>query len=270
MGMRLGGSSGMRMAMQIAQKRVFKDYRKDIVLDTRQIKVALKRLKKFELASGELAGVPVVLARTGYTGEEVGFEIFLSPEKAPEIWNTLLEAGKEYGLVPAGLGARDSLRIEAGFPLHGYELAGSHQISPIEAGYGSYVKLHKPFFVGRHSCLEAHQKRNRSLVRFEVNKKGGKVLREGNPVLAGRKGTYSGVVTSATITPHRQVGLALIDSKYAKEGNQLYILPITKEDKQPPARSPFDLSSGDWMTIPRRATILPRFMRAGEKPLEGC
>ncbi len=94
------------------------------------------------------------------------------------------------------------------------------------------------------------------------------MLRPGNPVLAARRGEYAGLVTSTTSTGQRQVGLALIDSNFAREGNDLYILPITDHDKTPPARTPLDLSKGDWMTIPRRATILPRFMSPGEEPLE--
>jgi glycine cleavage system T protein len=228
----------------------------------------IEHLRKFELAAGTIAGVESVVARTGYTGEEFGFEMFVHPDQAPKVWNALLEAGQEFGCKPAGLGARDSLRTEAGFPLHGHELAGPHEVNPSEAGYGSYVKLHKPFFVGRSQALEWHQNRKRTIVRYEVDEKGGKVLRVGNPVLAGRKGEYAGVVTSATSTSSRQVGLALIDSKHAKEGAKLHILPITDKDKAPPARTPFELSKGDWMTIPRRATILPRFMKPGEEPLE--
>jgi len=227
----------------------------------------LQRLRRFELAPVQLCGMDTIIARTGYTGEEFGFEIFVHPDQAPELWNALLEEGRDLGASPAGLGARDSLRCEAGFPLHGHELAGPHAISPIEAGYGSYVKLHKPFFPGRAQCLQGHRERRRAIVRFEVNEKGGKVLRAGNPVLAGRKNEYAGRVTSATATPDRQVGMALIDSRYAKEGAQLQILPITDSEKPPPASTPLELKPGDWMTIPRAATVLPRLMRPGEKPL---
>ena len=227
----------------------------------------IARLRTFELASGTIASTAATVARTGYTGEELGYEMFVHPEKAPAVWNALLEAGEEYGLRPAGLGARDSLRTEAGFPLHGHELAGPHAINPIEAGYGGYVKLHKPFFTGRSQAIEWHKKRDRTVVRFEVDEKGGKVLRAGNPVLAGRKGQYAGMVTSAIATRERQVGLAIIDSKHAKEGGKLHILPVTGDDKAPPPRSPLELSEGDWMTIPRQATILPRFMPQDEEPL---
>jgi glycine hydroxymethyltransferase len=224
----------------------------------------LKRLGKFELMSSTLNGSQVVIARTGYTGEDLGFEIFVHPDRAPDLWWAILEAGKPLGAKPAGLGARDSLRCEAGYPLHGHELAGPHGISPLEAGYGSYVKLHKPFFPGRGACLRGHQERRRMVVRFQVDEKGGKVIRAGNPVLAGRKNEYAGLVTSATSTGTRQVGMALVDGKFAKVGNPLQVLPISEGDKSPPARTPLELSPGDWMTVPRAATILTRFMKPGE------
>jgi len=235
--------------------------------ESRTLILGIERLRKFELASGRLAGIDLLIARTGYTGEDVGFEIFVHPEKAPELWNTLLEAGRAHGVVPAGLGARDSLRTEAGFPLHGHELAGPHRVTPLESGYGSYVKLHKPFFAGRAAMLEGHKNRKRSVIRFEVDEKGGKVLRAGTPVMAGRKNEYAGVVTSATVTGSRQVGLAIVEAKFAKEGNKIQVLPITGTDKPPPPRSPLEMTPGDWMTLPRQATILPRFMAPGEQPL---
>jgi glycine cleavage system T protein len=237
----------------------------DKLTDSRSARLDIERLRRFELVRVKLSGLDTIVARTGYTGEEIGFEIFVHPDPAPRLWNTLLDGGRDLGVSPAGLGARDSLRCEAGFPLHGHELAGPHEVSPIEAGYGSYVKLHKPFFPGRRLCLEGHRERRRTVVRFEVNQKGGKVLRAGNPVLAGRKNEYAGRVTSATATPNRQVGMALIDSKYAKVGARLQILPIADSDKPPPSRTPLQLEPGDWMTIPRQATILPRLMRPGEE-----
>ncbi|RME29431.1 MAG: hypothetical protein D6806_01390, partial [Deltaproteobacteria bacterium] len=181
---------------------------------------AVGRLRKFELASGKLAGTDVTVARTGYTGEEVGFEIFVHPEHAPRLWDLLLEEGRGAGLVPAGLGARDSLRCEAGFPLHGHELAGPHGINPIEAGYGSYVKLHKPFFVGRQRALEWHNDRRRTVIRFAIEERGGKVVRAGSPVLAGRRNEYAGRVTSCVSTGSRQVGMAIVESRFAREGMQ--------------------------------------------------
>ncbi|HOX45379.1 MAG TPA: glycine cleavage system aminomethyltransferase GcvT [Myxococcota bacterium] len=231
-------------------------------------KLALERLRKFFLARVRLAGMDVIATRTGYTGSE-GYELYVHPERAPRLWAELLTAGQPHGLAPCGLGARDSLRTEAGFPLHGHELAGPHAIQPVEAGYGAFVKLHKPFFAGRTAALGWHQNRDRVIVRYEVDEKGGKVLRPGNPVLDAKKGEYAGYVTSAASTPERQVGLALVSAKFAKRANKLQIVPLTDHDKTPPARSPLELKPGDWVAVPRQATIRVRFMRPNEKPLKG-
>jgi glycine cleavage system T protein len=233
----------------------------------RSARIDLMHLRRFNFFRCDVAGIDAFVSRTGYTGENVGFELYLHPDRAVTVWNALIEAGKPEGLIPTGLGARDSTRTEAGFPLHGHELAGAHAINPVEAGYGAFVKLHKPFFVGREAARRWHAQRERVIVRFEVDEKGGKVLRPGNPVLEGKKGEYSGIVTSATTTGERQVGLALIDSRHAKKGGRLLIVPLTEHDKSPPSRSPREMQPGDWMAIPRSATILGRFMRSGEKPL---
>ena len=235
---------------------------------SRSFQLDIQRLNKFEMAQGELVGIPSIIARTGYTGEEIGYEIFVHPQQASRLFTSCLEIGKPLGVEPCGLGARDSLRTEAGFPLHGHELASVHQISPIESGYGSYVRLHKPFFIGRAAMLEGHKNQNRSVVRFALEDKGGRVLRPNNPVLAGRKAQYAGVVTSAVATGSRQVGQALIDSKFAKVGTDLHILPIVPGDREPPARTPFNLTSGDWMCIPRKATVLSRFMSGQRDPTD--
>jgi glycine cleavage system T protein len=254
-----------RVDMALQGPRSFDVLKK--LIPSRSFLLDFERMRKFHWVRGEVAGIDTIVSRTGYTGEEIGVELYLHPDLAPKMWNSILEAGKSEGVVPAGLGARDSTRTEAGFPLHGHELAGPNGVTPIEAGYGSFVKLHKPFFIGRARCLEGHRHRDRVIVRFEVDEKGGKVIRPGNPVLEGKKGEYTGVVTSAASTGDRQVGLALISSKHAKKGSKLQILPITESEKSPPASTPLRLKSGDWMSIPRQATVLARFMRPREKPI---
>lgn len=97
------------------------------------------------------AQADALVSRTGYTGED-GFEIYLKPEKAAELWDALLEAGKPFGLIPCGLGARDTLRMEAAMPLYGHEL--SADITPLEAGLDVFVKLDKPEFIGRQGLLD--------------------------------------------------------------------------------------------------------------------
>ncbi len=156
-----------------------------------------------------VAGVPVLLARTGYTGED-GFEIFVKPaDKAPEIWAALMAEGAPHGLVPAGLSSRDTLRMEAGMPLYGQELTA--QLTPFDAGLGRVVKLEKEGdFVGRAALEEASRtSRERRLIGLAA--RGRRPLRKGQDVL--RDGTVVGVTTSGAPSPTlgRPIAMADVD-----------------------------------------------------------
>ena len=158
--------------------------------------VDLESLRYYAIAEGRVAGIPGLVARTGYTGED-GFEIFVEWSRADELWAALLERGRGAGLVPAGLGARDTLRLEAGMPLYGNELDRS--TNPYEAGLGRVVKLEKSGdFVGR-AALERVSRDGpaRRLVGLVVRGRG--IARHGYPVWAGERRT--GVVTSGTQSP---------------------------------------------------------------------
>ncbi|MCY9782384.1 glycine cleavage system aminomethyltransferase GcvT [Nocardiopsis sp. EMB25] len=156
-----------------------------------------------------VAGVPVLLARTGYTGED-GFEIFIRPaDRAPHVWKTLMAAGAEYGLVPAGLSARDTLRMEAGMPLYGQELTAD--LTPFDAGLGRVVKFDKPGdFVGRAALEEsARTARERRLI--GLASRGRRPLRKGQDVL--RDGAVVGTITSGAPSPTlgRPIAMAYVD-----------------------------------------------------------
>jgi len=221
----------------------------------------LRQLGRFELAHGSLDDVDVLVARTGYTGEDVGYEIFPHPDHAPRLWNLLLDAGKELGAVPTGLGARDSTRCEAGLPLHGHELAGDYGINPLEAGYAPFVRMHKPWFVGRDHCAEALKNWTREVVRFQVNTPGGKGIHPGNKVVDGKRGQFIGHVTSCVSVGRVQIGLALVDRRYAREGDPLVIYPRSDRDTDPEPRKLIDVGPGDKLPLPLEATIEPRFAR---------
>ncbi|GAA3763644.1 glycine cleavage system aminomethyltransferase GcvT [Salinactinospora qingdaonensis] len=157
-----------------------------------------------------VAGYPVLLARTGYTGED-GFEIFIRPgENAPAVWDALVEAGQSHGVLPAGLSARDTLRLEAGMPLYGNEL--STEVTPFEAGLGRVVKLGKPGdFVGRSALAKrAEQGPRQTLVGLVGH--GRRVPRQGYAVM--RDDQRVGVVTSGAPSPtlSRPIAVAYIDS----------------------------------------------------------
>ncbi|HVS01232.1 MAG TPA: glycine cleavage system aminomethyltransferase GcvT, partial [Thermoanaerobaculia bacterium] len=177
----------------------------------------LDALGYYGFAPSEVAGRPALVSRTGYTGED-GFELYVSPEDAPALWERLSEAGGPRGLVPAGLGARDTLRLEAGMALYGHELDDT--TTPFEAGLGWVVKLDKGEFVGRDALLRQQQEGlSRRLVGFEVTGRG--IARQGTPVVEG--GRKVGEVTSGTFSPwfEKALGMAYVPARLADPGREL-------------------------------------------------
>ncbi|MBN1673259.1 MAG: serine hydroxymethyltransferase [Kiritimatiellae bacterium] len=136
-----------------------------------------------------LAGSPAVIARTGYTGEPVGYELYVHPDALGTLWQRLIEQGA----VPCGLGARDSTRIQAGLPLFGHELEGDWRLSLTAAGYGFVPKFHKPFFIGRKAYIDRVAKEGRRVIRLKGA--GRKSVREGHAVLEAG-GQAAGAITS--------------------------------------------------------------------------
>ena len=158
--------------------------------------VDLAALKYYAIAEGKVAGIQALVARTGYTGED-GFEVFVENDRAVELWDALLTAGAPHGMVPVGLGARDTLRLEAGMPLYGNEL--DRTTNPFDAGLGRVVKLDKTGdFVGR-AALErvARDGPSKHLVGLTVKGRG--IARHGYPLFGGERRT--GIVTSGTQSP---------------------------------------------------------------------
>jgi aminomethyltransferase len=184
--------------------------------------VDLSSLRYYAIAEGHVAGQPALVARTGYTGED-GFELFLDWTAALPVWRRLLDAGAEVGLEPCGLGARDTLRLEAGYPLYGNELSAT--ISPLEASLDWVVKLDKGPFVGREALAREHQAGPpRRLVGFLVEGRG--IPRAGYEITEPG-GEQVGRVTSGTQSPvlGRGIGLGLVtnDPQYTEPGSQLGI-----------------------------------------------
>jgi glycine hydroxymethyltransferase len=220
----------------------------------------LARIRRTDLLETELAGMPIVVSRTGYTGELVGFELFVHPDNAVRLWNLLLEKGEPFGIQPAGLAARDSTRIEAGLPLYGHELAGDYNVSPIEAGFAAYVKYHKPFFVGREAIMARAQASNLSVVRFRANSSTARAFRGHEPVV-NKRGQYIGRVTSCTLVEDAQVGMALVDKRYATPGTEVAIYPTASAKGDKPVVFA-EMSKGDQALLPEWCTVLPRFRGA--------
>lgn len=164
-------------------------------------------------------GVVCLVSRTGYTGED-GFEIYTSNEKIEQLWDKLMEVGKELGLKPAGLGARDTLRFEVALPLYGNEL--SKDISPLEAGLGYFVKLNNHDFIGKAALLKQKEEGlKRKTVGFEMKERG--IPRHGYEVSI--KDEIIGVVTTGYFSPtlKKNIGIALIDAKYSDLGSEILI-----------------------------------------------
>ncbi|HSM34409.1 MAG TPA: glycine cleavage system aminomethyltransferase GcvT [Anaerolineae bacterium] len=165
----------------------------------------LGRLSGYAAAETRVAGMPALVARTGYTGED-GFELFVAWADGPLLWEALLAAGAEGGLVACGLGARDTLRLEAGMPLYGNELG--RDTTPYEAGLGRVVKLDKPGdFVGRAALAAAAAAPRRSLVGLELLDRG--IARHGYPVHLPGEVAACGEVTSGTQSPTLGVAIAM-------------------------------------------------------------
>jgi glycine hydroxymethyltransferase len=206
----------------------------------------------------------LIVARTGYTGEGMGFEIFVHPDVMEALWEQLLAVGTPFGLRPIGLGARDSLRIEAGLPLYGHELAGPLDLRPDDAGFAGYVKLHKPFFVGRRAYVEHARRRPESLhkmivARFRIGEKGGRVPKQGDVVTESRGRVIGQVTSCAMDTEGYLVGQAYVDQRHAKEGTEVNIFPRpTREDWDKPYE---ELEVGDRLVVHNEAVIVSRFMR---------
>lgn len=186
----------------------------------------LSKIERFKCIAAKLAGTDVFLSRTGYTGED-GFEVYVwnapldKPDNAVKLWNNILEAGKPFGIEPCGLGARDTLRLEAGLCLYGNDI--NENITPLEARLGFVVKFQKDNFIGKNALLKQKEegvKRRRvglQMIEQGIPRQGFKVYNE--------KSENIGQVTSGTFSPLLKCGIAMayIQTQYAQEGNVVNI-----------------------------------------------
>jgi aminomethyltransferase len=180
----------------------------------------LGSIKYYWFTDGEVGGVPARIAHTGYTGED-GFEVYVTPSEAESTWQRLTNAGAEFGIKPCGLGARNTLRLEAKMALYGHEIDAS--ISPLEADLGWIVKLDKGEFVGREAL--AKQKAaglRRKLVGFEMRGRG--IARDGYEVWLD--GAAAGWVTSGGPSPTlcKNIGLCYLPVEHAVTGKAIQIM----------------------------------------------
>lgn len=235
---------------------------RDILLamagDDEALKATLMNLPRTAIAHGNLLGYDVWFSRTGYTGEPVAFELFVHPDDLAPFWRDILRMGAQHGVKPIGLAARDSLRIEAGLPLYGHELAGPLNLNPADAGFAPYVKLYKPFFIGKAAYEKHEATRQARLARFMVDEERGPMLGQGD-VVVNIKGRVVGHVTSCSIdTKGRQVGLAYVQDPHWQRGTKLGVYRLGNRNWE--SRSLEELQPGDRIQLPDSITIIERFL----------
>lgn len=163
----------------------------------------------------EAGGIPCIISKTGYTGED-GVELYLDSGKAEQMWNLLLETGKEDGLIPCGLGARDTLRMEAAMPLYGHEM--DEEVTPLETGLTFAVKMVKEDFIGK-KAMEEQGEPKRKRAGLKVTGRG--IIREHQDVYVGD--TVIGHTTSGTHCPYLgyPVAMALLEAEYTEPGTKV-------------------------------------------------
>ncbi len=181
--------------------------------------VDLSTIRYYHCEPGVVDGINCIISRTGYTGED-GFELYCAPVDVVTLWNDLLAAGKERGLLPAGLGARDTLRIEAGYCLYGHEL--DEQTNPLEAGLGWTVKLNKGEFIGRDALLKVKEEGpKRKLIGIEMIERG--ISRAGYTIYENDQ--QIGSLTSGAPGPalNKNIGIGYVEASHAVVGNTVQI-----------------------------------------------
>jgi len=216
----------------------------------------VRYLKRTRICEVSLGGFDLIISRTGYTGEKFSYEIFVHPSRADDLFNAILEVGEEYGIKPCGLGARDSLRTEAGLPLYGHEMGGELNLGVAEAGFGQFVKTYKPWFIGRGAFIEKEKERKGELARFCFDEKGVRMAHLGDPVVDWR-GRVVGHVTSCAVDKDGFLtGQAYLESKASEKGTIIYIYQGAPKDSSKVLGA---LNVGERVILPSPAHVLRRF-----------
>ena len=195
----------------------------------------LSKIGFYWSAEAKLLGIPVLISRTGYTGED-GFEVYCTPEEAPRVWDGILEAGKKWEIDPVALAARDTLRLEMNYCLYGNDI--DQKTTPLEAGLGWITKLSKGDFIGREVLLKQKEEGvRRRLVGFEMLEKG--IPRHHYEIR--RNGENIGEVTSGNYSPscEKSLGLGYVKKPFDKEGTEIEILIRGKPLKAVVVKPPF-------------------------------
>ncbi len=235
-----------------------------------ETKYRLMSLRRTQLCDAVLGGAStgagepfdLIVSRSGYTGEKMSFELFVHPERAVDFWNALLQAGEPFGIKPVGLGARDSLRTEAGLPLYGHEMGlgsgkfGEPDLGVAEGGFGGYVKLYKAWFIGRDAFIAREKERKGVVVRFRFNDQAVRMAHNGDPVV-DKRGKVIGWVTSCSLdTEGYLTGQAYVTSDSAVEGTRIYVYQGTPKSA---GVAPAEMTLATKTVFPSGATVISRF-----------
>ncbi len=205
------------------------------------------------MPASNLGGYDLIVSRTGYTGERTAFELFVHPDQAAALFKALVDLGA----VPCGLAARDSLRIEAGLPLYGHELAGPLNLNPADAGFSNYVRLFKPFFVGKAAYIAHEMERDAEVTRFRLDNQRARPPHQGDPIIDAR-GRVVGVVTSCSVDAEGyQLGQAYLKQEFCSAGTTLSVFAGSAQTR--PGKALAELAMGDRLPVPEPATVLSRF-----------
>lgn len=195
----------------------------------------LSKVKFYYFIEGKIDDVPATIARTGYTGE-LGFELYIDNKYATQIWNVIFDAGEEFDVLPVGLGARDTLRLESGFCLYGNDI--DKTTNPLEAGLGWITKLDKGDFIGRGAVQKAKDNGlTRRLIGFELQERG--IPRHGYTIT--KDGEEIGEVTSGSQSPMlgKGIGMGYVRWEYRKPGEEIAIQVRNKEIPAIVVKPPF-------------------------------
>ena len=206
------------------------------------INIGIDSLPFYHFIECEILGYNVLVSRTGYTGE-LGYELFVDNKNIIDLWDNLLTNGADYGIRPAGLGCRDTLRMEMKYCLHGNDI--NIETNPIEAGLGWVTNLEKGPFIGRGVCLESKKGLKQRLICFEMVDRA--IPRNGCLII--RNDSTIGNVTSGTMSPslNKGIGIAYIQKKYAKIGSEIIVNIRGKMKKAIVVKPPF-YKKGSLMT----------------------
>ncbi|MFA5291421.1 MAG: glycine cleavage system aminomethyltransferase GcvT [Phycisphaerae bacterium] len=220
--------------------------------------VDVSGMKSLSFITAKAKDLNVIITSTGYTGAKVSYELFVHPDRAGQLWDMILEEGKGLGIVPCGLGSRDSLRIEAGLPLYGHELAGDFNISPFQAGYPWAVKLQKKNFIGK-DAIAKKTDFDTEVARLKFDGgKGIRPIRQLDGILSD-DGICIGQVLSCAGVGDKQIVLGLIKKEYNVAGKPAGVYYLARNQSHIQQGRKEKVNPGEKLNADIKGQVVERF-----------